>query len=195
MKKLIAAALFAVLSVSGARSVEASTFTLSSLDIDLRTQDPGLVLWYSNPFSGDIVLNGAGATATKKLFTLGTNEESSDWDDVLLPAAIAVAFSFNQPFEFGGTMAGLTGSILNGYVLWDNPLQLAFGPAGAGLLQITLAHASFGLPGKTDIYGTFKLLKDVPGGTRPPTGVPEPATMLLLATGLGVAALRRRRAA
>ena len=71
------------------------------------------------------------------------------------------------------------------YVQWDSPIQLVFGPAGEGLLQIALRNARFGLPVETPISATFTLLRDIPTAT---VGVPEPGTLALM--GLGAAAAR-----
>ncbi len=195
MKRFVA--LMAVLgSLAGTTPAMASTFTLSSLNVDLRDEDPGLVMWHSNHFLGDITLNGAGDSERLRLFTLGTTEGSSDWDDILLPGIIHVGFTFTQPSPtFGGTSVGITGSALfgdSGYVRWDNPLNLHFGQGGAGLLQITLDRADFGLPGSADIFGTFHLVRDAPGGSNP-VGVPEPGSLLLVGLGLAGAATHRRR--
>jgi hypothetical protein len=189
MKKLVALSCL-LLTVAVARPLEASTFTLSSLTVDLRDVDPGLVLWYSNPWTGDITLNGAGATEKRDLFKIGTTEGALNLDDIV-PFGINVGLGFSQPALFSGSVAGITGAAWLGkslgYVLWDDPIQLAFGPAGAGLLQIALSNVTFGLPGDSKVVATFTLLKDAP------TSVPEPGTLALFAIGAAGIALRRRR--
>ena len=74
-----------------------------------------------------------------------------------------------------------------GYVHWEDPIQLAFGPASAGLLEIALTNVTFGLPGYSSVVGTFTLRGE------PPTSVPEPGTLALLGIGAATAALRRRQ--
>ena len=81
MKNIVAVSCL-LLCVVASRSVEASTFTLSSLSVDLRNNDPGLVLSYWGSYTGDIELNGAGATTTKELFKIGTREGALNLDDL-----------------------------------------------------------------------------------------------------------------
>ena len=108
MKRFVAISCF-LLCVVASRSAEGSTFTLSSLSVDLRDIDPGLVLTYSPPWTGDIELNGVGATTTKELFKIGTSEQALNLDDVW-PFAINVGFGFSQPSLFSGSIAGITGA-------------------------------------------------------------------------------------
>jgi PEP-CTERM motif len=76
-----------------------------------------------------------------------------------------------------------------GYVLWENPLTLAFGQTG--LLGITLTNATFGMPGSADIGATFKLLRaDTATVVR---SVPEPSAAMLLCVGVVAVLLCRRR--
>jgi hypothetical protein len=189
MKNVVAVSCL-LLCVVASRSVEASTFTLSSVSIDLRDIDPGLVLAHSNPWTGNIELNGVGASVTKELFKIGTKEEALNLDD-LVPFGINVGLGFSQPSLFSGSVAGITGAAWLGksfgYVAWDDPIQLAFGPSGAGLLQIALTNVTFGLPGYSSVFATFTLQRDAP------TSVPEPGTLALLGIGAAVAAVRRRR--
>jgi hypothetical protein len=193
MKKFVALSCF--LMAFAARPVQASTFTLNSVDVALREFDPGLVLAASNLFAGNIELNGAGATKSVNLFTISTTENALNLDDVV-PFGIKVGLSFSQP-EVGGTIGGVTGAawLLKsfGYVAWDEPIQVAFGADNAGLLQIALANAAFGLPGSANVLATFTLLRD--SSTVPTQSTPEPGTLLLLASGAGALLFRQRRLA
>jgi hypothetical protein len=192
MKKLVALSCFLV-AFAAARPVQASTFTLGSVDVALRDFDPGLVLGASNLFAGDIVLNGVGASQIVNLFTISTTENALNLDDVV-PFDIKVGLNFSQP-AIGGAIGGITGAawLLKsfGYVTWDDPIQLAFGADGAGLLQIALANAAFGLPGSANVKATFTLLRD--SYTVPSHSTPEPGTLVLLAAGAGAMLFRRRR--
>ena len=87
------------------------------------------------------------------------------------PYDINVYFNFNTPLPaFEGAAGGITGALFQGYVMWNNPLVLAFG--NYGLLGISLENATFGLPGSTQIDATFSLIR-ADGGTNggtPKTG-------------------------
>jgi hypothetical protein len=169
---------------------QASTFTLSSFTVGVNTTDPGLVL-----FDGDFLktptsfnLNNVGDSFTASLFRVGTNETALNLDD-LIPHAVSVNFAFSQPLPaFGGVADGISGAFWLGaglgYVVWDNPLSLAFGTNG--LLAISLTNAVFTLPGSSLVSATFTLLK-------PDVGTPEPASLLLVGAGLAALGARRHR--
>jgi hypothetical protein len=194
MSKLLAAFVVAFLLV--AAPAHAALFTLASYSVDVRTEDPGLVLFektlYSNPLS--FALNNVGESVTFALFEIGTKETALNLDD-LIPYKIEVDFNFSSPAPgFGGEANGLTGAgwLLDsfGYVAWDNPFELKFG--NYGLLGITMENAKFDLPGSTKIDATFTLLRA--DGGQPTTVVPEPTSALLLGLGVvAVSVVRRRR--
>jgi hypothetical protein len=193
MSKFFGAFVVAFLLV--ATPAHAALFTLESYSVDLRTEDPGLVLYENNLYSDllEFTLNIVGESKTFKLFEIGTNETALNLDD-LIPYEINVDFNFSTPTGFEGEANGITGAgwFLGsfGYVAWDNPFNLEFG--NYGLLGITLENDTFGLPGSTKIDATFTLLRD--DGGVPPTTVPEPTSALLLGIGvLGMSAVRRRR--
>ncbi len=101
--KRVVVPLCLLLTLTASRSVEASTFTLSSVKVDLHDHGFGLVLAHSNPWTGDIELNGAGATTTKELFKIGTREEDLNLDD-LWPFGIKVGLGFSQPSWYSGSI-------------------------------------------------------------------------------------------
>jgi hypothetical protein len=169
-----------------ATPAEATSFKLQSYTTAVRSSGLGLNVWTKNLFNyEEIVLETAGQEVTRKLFELGTNEGSVDWDD-WIPYAIGVGFNFTKPETFGGKAIGVTGAInvgyQLGYVLWDNPLRLAFGTNG--LLDIVLSAGHFNVPGSTIVSATFKLVRPDSNG---PVSVPEPGILLLMTMGIAVA--------
>jgi hypothetical protein len=188
MKKLVAISCF-LLAFAAARPVESATFTISSLSVDLRDHDPGLVLWHSDLLESVVNLSGVGSTDTIDLFTIGTKETAFNVSDDLKQYPISVAFTLN-PYTFGGTVEGVSGALWLGYITWNDPITVAFGPGNAGLLQIALSNVAFGLPGAATVEATFTLLRDVPGAVY---STPEPGTLALLGIGVAAALLRRRR--
>jgi hypothetical protein len=178
------------------QAAHAISFKLEDYDVTLRQSDPGLVLWerdlLEDPYEFD--LSAVGETETVSLFRVGTKETALNFDD-LIPRSIDVEFSFTAPPPaFGGNAAGITGAFWwgdsFGYVLWNNPLVLAFG--NYGLLGITLSNATFDLPGSASVFATFELLRADGNGS--PTPTPEPSAALLLLIGLGIFLVSRRRA-
>jgi hypothetical protein len=107
-----------------------------------------------------------------------------------------VAFDFSEPLPgFGGDARGLTGAINFfgyelAYVVWDNPLQLAFGTSG--IMEVILSHEKFSVPGSATVSATFNLVREDSGA---PIPVPEPASALLLLFGAfcSLTGSRRRR--
>ena len=181
MKKLLVFVAVAAGCLASNR-VEASAFTLNSYAVTVHTTDPGLVLWEKDLLStpDPFTLTAVGESVTQKLFQLGTNE--------------TVAFNFVTP-TFQGTTRGITGAgwwkQSFGYVVWDNPLTLAFG--NTGLLGISLTNSTFGLPGATDISATFRLVQA--DTVTSPTAVPEPSSSMLLSVAAVGLLVRRRRLA
>jgi hypothetical protein len=194
MKNLGIAAVAAIV-LATAAPARASLFTLDTFSVTVNDADPGLVLLEKdllvNPFSFTLT-NPGDSTAATRLFRVGTKEEALNLDDIV-PYAINVKFNFTAPAAFQGSAAGLSGAgwfgQSFGYVAWDNPYSLSFG--NTGVLGVSLTNAIFDLPGSDVVWGQFTLLRaDTPGG---PSPVPEPASMLLVGSGLVGAALRARR--
>jgi hypothetical protein len=178
-----------------ASQASATNFTLDSYKITLNDSGFGLNVWGAPeldvPF--DFTLNTVGKK-TYDLFTIGTREQTVDFDD-WIPFLITVSFDFSAPPPpFGGDALGITGAGYFGhrigelsYVIWDNPLKIAFG--NNGILGVTLSNETFGVPGSATVEATFELLRAESSSTSP---VPEPSSVALLALGVSALAVRRR---
>jgi hypothetical protein len=182
-----------VFAAVSASKVEASTFTLSDYTVNYNTSDPGLVLWESDIYSGlSFDLTKVGDSFTSALFRIGTSDSWVNFED-LKPQDIDVNFTFTSPPPaFGGTTSGISGALGLwsagvGYVLWDNPLVVAFG--STGLLSISLSNAMFSMPGAATIYATFELVR------ADTISNPEPATLMLIGLGVLMTLAVSRRAA
>ena len=144
---------------------------------------------FPNAWTGSFSLDSGDPTEIIKLFTIGTKETALNLDD-LVPYDIKVGLGFSSPSTFDGSVTGATGALWLGqsfgYVHWNDPVQLAFGPGNSGLLQVALSNVAFGSPGASTFYSTFTLLKDAQYST------PEPVLLALLGIGAVVAAMRRR---
>jgi hypothetical protein len=199
----------------------ASIFELDDYTISAHSSDPGLVIETSDllgePYEFDLAT--VGSSTTVDLFRIWTNETVVNGGEDTDAKPISVDFSFiAPPPEFGGTSTGETDGLRGfvfiipfgaGSLVWDAPLELAFGPLSDGLLQIELSNAIFnaglgfgGLtPGESHgatVEATFTLLAEATGLPGPPGGgvVPEPATAFvwsaLAALGLLVAIRKGR---
>jgi hypothetical protein len=167
------------------------------------TADPGLVMWahvYSQVHELVFTLN-EGESKTFLFARIGTHE---DWinDDDLEPGEIIAYVDFDDPDitkAIPGTTVGFAGwfHFFQGWSLvWDDVEPIQFGDGG--LFSLDLTDASYrsgfwlgpdGLCGNAyaNVYATVTLEKA-------PNPIQEPATMLLLGSGLiGLGFLGRKR--
>jgi hypothetical protein len=197
-----------------ATSAGAVTFS-GDFSITAQDQDPGLVIQV-NPVSGplDFTLD-QGESTSFALFDIWTNEGTVNGGEDTVGDPISVAFHFDEPLPpFGAPLDGTTdgvslawGIVQYGEVSWNNPLDLAYGPLGDGLLRVTLSNETFnpgffglGTNGAT-VNVTFEL---VAAASEDPIGpsaaavaaVPVPPAIALFVTavaGLGAGSFRMRR--
>ena len=176
--------------------VNATSFTLSTINISLNQSDPGLVVWSKliSPSFG-FNLNNVGDSITKDLFRIGTDETWSNSDDrVDLP--ITAKFVFSSP-EFSGTDGGKTSGHTFLFaswasVKWNDPIYIDFGTTGQ--ISIDLSDRAFGTPGSAIINGRIALTKLDTATVGTSVSVPEPGTMLMLGfVLLGLVGVSRKR--
>ena len=195
IKKLVVAiAFFAV----AQGSALAATFTGNYGVSGSAFSDPGLLVQV-DPVGGNFNVDLAvGQTKIVHLFDIWTNETWVNGDD-RAPQLIDVAFNLLAPVG-GGILEGETkGAGLffqRGAVNWDDPLEIAVGPGGTGLLSVVLNDATFN-------WGFFGLTPGQKYGasiyaalTYEVAPVPLPAALPLLAGALGFLGLvgwRRKR--
>jgi hypothetical protein len=186
LKTTVGAAVFVLCFLVNANAL---LFNLGSYDVTLNTTDPGLVL-YSNPILSEPAsfnLN-VGQSTTFALFRIGTDESTVNWGEDTVSKDISVSFDFSTPDvtnSIEGTTRGAWFLFWDyGTVDWENPASFYFG--NGGLFTISLCDVDFGVPGSAIVNATLKY-------DRASAPVPEPATLLLLGSGLlGAAGLRRR---
>jgi hypothetical protein len=141
-----------------------------------------------------------GGSATFDLFQIWTSESAVNADDTIAKN-VGVSFTFDPPSSSGNVtgstfgVAQVLGLIQYGQVSWSGPTVVNF---GGGQYTFTLSNETFNLGlfgldgGQHDGATVQATLTYSPAN--PATSVPEPASMVLLGTGLaGLAGMVRRR--
>ena len=106
---MLAAAALLSLSTTALATTVAGTATPTNLGVD-----PGLTITGSaGSFSTDLSL-GTPQLVTN-LFTLGTSEQSVEFDDIFFTHSLDVLFSFSNPFDASGSP--ITGTT-SGFIRW-----------------------------------------------------------------------------
>ncbi len=201
MRRFVVLVLFSAMALALPSAAKAATITLASYTVTDHSSGNGLLITSTNvaPPNYAINLPTVGSAVTFDLFNIATTEGSIESDDqVAKPISVAMTFI---PAAVGPNVGGVTDGFYQGglfatcgllaggcgNVTWTAPSIFNFGTTGQ--FRVDLANVTFpsGSSHGKNVAATFTLLnEDV-------APVPEPASMILLGTGLLYGAQRRWR--
>ena len=162
--------------------------TTVSGDIGGQTLFPGVYKSASSlMITGSLILDGQGNSGAVFIFQIGSTLTTASGSHVIL---INGASAANVFWQVGSSATIGTGSSFQGNILALTSITVT---TGATVLGRMLARNGAVTLDTNTITGPTSINAPPPGGGGPPPGVPSPSSVILVAIGLGCAALYQSR--